>query len=121
MQVLILDPLEHLVTTAEGEFVFKRFVSKITTPAKWFQQTAFTWQVWKPADSEALLEKFSTARLLAVDIETYVDDEHRRIHCVGYCALFPDGSTHSVVVPFRTMLAHAFVRAMNATGVAKRI
>ena len=119
VQVLILNPLEHLVTTAEGEFVFKRFVSKITTPAKWFQQTAFTWQVWKPADSAALLEKFSTARLLAVDIETYVDDEHRRIHCVGYCALFADGTTHSVVVPFNSMLAHAFVRDLNTSAPAK--
>lgn len=119
VQILILNPLEHLVTTAEGDFVFKRFISKITKPEKWYPQTTFTWQVWKPEDSEALLAKFSTARLLAVDIETYVGDEHRRIHCVGYCALFADGTTHSVVVPFRTMLAHAFVRALNACSVAK--
>lgn len=119
VQVLILNPLAHLVTTAEGEFVFKRFVSKITKPEKWFPQTAFTWQLWKPEDSAALLERFSTARILSVDIETYVNDPHRRIHCVGYCGLLPDGTTHSVVVPFNSMLAHAFVRALNATPVAK--
>ena len=119
VQVLILNPLQHLVTTPEGQFVFKRFVSKITTPEKWFPQTAFTWQVWKAADSEALFEKFSKAKLLAVDIETHVGDEHRRIHCVGYCALFADGSTHSVVVPFKDMIAHSFVRAMNATNIPK--
>lgn len=119
VQVLILNPLNHLVRTAEGMFVFKRFVSKLTKPERWFPQTRFTWEVWTPATSTSLLIKMSQARLLAVDIETYRGDEHRRIHCVGYCALFEDGSTHTVVVPFKDMLAHAFCRKMNASDTAK--
>jgi len=115
IKVLILNPLNHLVRTPEGRFVFKRFISKITRPADWFPQTSFTWQVWKPSDSAALLAKFGSAKLLAVDIETYRGDEHRRIHCVGYCALFADGSTHSVVVPFKDMLALDFCRKLNAS------
>ena len=115
VQVLILNPLAHLVKTAEGSFVFKRFISKITQPARWFPQTRFTWEVWTPATSARLLRDFSNAKLLAVDIETFVGDEHRRIHCVGYCALFADGTTHTVVVPFKDMLGHAFVRALNAS------
>lgn len=117
--VLVLNPLSHLVRVAEGPFVFKRFLSKLLTPEKWFPQTQLTWEIWKPENSAALLQRFSQARLLGVDIETYVGDSARRIHCVGYCALFPDGSTHTVVVPFKSMLAHAFVRAMNANNVAK--
>lgn len=119
VRVLILNPLAHLRTTDTGRFIFERFISKITKPARWFPQTRFTWETWTPANSAALLAKFSSAKLLAVDIETWVDDPERRIRCVGYCALFADGSTHSVVVPFRSMLAHAFVRALNATSVAK--
>lgn len=119
ISVLVLNPLQHLVTTPEGTFVFKRFISKITDAARWFPQTPFTWQVWKPSDSDALLARFSGATLLAVDIETYVGDEHRRIHCVGYAALFPDGSTHSVVVPFKDMLAHQFVRRLNDSAPPK--
>jgi len=115
VQVLILNPLNHLVRTAEGVFVFKRFISKITRPDSWFPQTKFTWEVWKPQNSAALLAKFSSAKLLAVDIETYVGDVHRRMHCVGYCGLFADGSTHSVVVPYKDMLAHAFVKELNAS------
>ena len=117
--VLILNPLQHLVTTAEGPFVFKRFVSKITDPARWFPQTAFTWELWTPAKSALLLAKFQSANVLACDIETYVGDEKRRIHCVGYAALFPDGTTHTVVVPFKDMLAHQFVRQLNASPVPK--
>lgn len=119
VRVLILNPLAHLRTTDTGRFIFERFISKITKPERWFPQTRFTWEVWTPANSAELLEKFACAKLLAVDIETWVDDPERRIRCVGYAALFADGSTHCVVVPFRTMLAHAFVRALNATSVAK--
>lgn len=119
VSVLILNPLAHLVRTAEGPFIFKRFVSKITRPEAWFPQTPFTWEVWNPARSSFLLEKFSTAKLLAIDIETYRGDEHRRMHCVGYAALFPDGSTHCVVVPYKDMLAHAFVKALNASAPPK--
>ena len=119
VDVLILNPLIQLVSTPEGPFVFKRFISKITQPQSWFPQTPFTFQIWQPADSEALIEKFSTAILISVDIETYVGDPERRIHCVGYCGLWANGSTHSVVVPFRDMLGHSFVRSINSNSVAK--
>jgi DNA polymerase I-like protein with 3'-5' exonuclease and polymerase domains len=115
VKILILNPLSHLVKTPEGTFVFKRFVSKITRPEAWFPQTRFSWEVWKPATSAGLLQKFSHAILLAIDIETYVGDEERRIHCVGYAGLFADGTTHTVVVPYKDMLAHGFVRALNAS------
>jgi DNA polymerase I-like protein with 3'-5' exonuclease and polymerase domains len=119
VEVLILNPLAHLVRTAEGPFVFKRFISKITKPEAWFPQTSFTWEVWTPAKSAFLLERFSNAKLLAIDIETYRGDVHRRMHCVGYCALFADGSTHAVVVPYKDMLAHDFVRQLNVSAPAK--
>lgn len=119
LPVLVLNPLSHLVTTAEGPFVFKRFISKLTRPEDWFPQTQFTWEVWSSSKSQALLDLFSSARLLAVDIETYIDDPLRRIRCVGYCALFDDGTTHSVVVPFKDMLAHQFVRRLNASAPGK--
>ena len=119
LPVLILNPLSHLVTTAEGPFVFKRFISKLTRPEDWFPQTQFTWEVWSSSKSQALLDRFSSARLLAVDIETFIDDPLRRIRCVGYCALFDDGTTHAVVVPFKDMLAHQFVRKLNASAPGK--
>lgn len=119
IQVLILNPLRQLVSTPEGEFVFKRFVSKITAPERWFPQTKFTWTLWGADRHDELLAKFSTAILLGTDIETYVGDPERRIRCAGYCGLFPDGSTHSVVVPFRDMLAHNFVRRLNETSIPK--
>jgi hypothetical protein len=117
--VLCLGPASGLVRTPEGYFLFKRYISKLTKPKNWFPQTAFTWEVWTPSTSEKLLSLFSRAKLIAIDIETYVGDIERRIHCVGYCALFEDGTTHTVVVPFKDTLAHYFVKRLNATLVPK--
>jgi len=116
---IVLNPLSHLVRTPEGPHVFKRFISKLTTPERWPVQTQFTWELWSEAKSAHLFDMFSKSKLLAVDIETYRNDETRGIHCVGYCALFEDGTTHSVVVPHKTWAAHAFCAQLNATNVAK--
>jgi len=117
--VLILNPLAQLVTTDTGEFIFKRHLAKLLKPETWFPQTRFTFEIWRPETHDSLLFRFREAKLLAVDIETYVGDDARRIHCVGYCGLFSDGSTHCVVVPFKDMLAHSFVRQLNACMVPK--
>lgn len=113
LDVLILNPLQHLVTVPEGVFVFTRFVSKITKPEKWFPQTQFTWEVAEPSTIEALYEKFKTARLIAIDTETDMDSPHRTINCSGYCALFPDGSTHAVVIPTISMWGVKWMRVFN--------
>lgn len=119
VEVVILNPLAQLVSVPEGTFICKRFVSKLTAPEKWPHQTSFTWEVWKPSKSEELLARFSKARLLSVDIETYRDDELRRIRCVGYCGLFADGTTHSIVLPFNDPIARDFIGKLNRTEVPK--
>ena len=119
VDVLVINPIAQLVSVPHGKFVTQKFISKITQPDSWMHQTPFTWEVWKPSTSAALLSKFSSALLLAIDIETYRDDPKRRIHCVGYCGLFADGSTHTVVVPFKDMLAHQFVRQLNSSPAKK--
>ena len=112
VQVLILNPLAQLVSTDSGEFIFKRFISKLTAPNTWFPQTRFTFEIWKPETNDSLLFRFREAILLAIDIETYVGDDDRRIHCVGYCGLFSDGTTHSVVVPFKDMTICTYFAGM---------
>lgn len=119
IHVLIAPPLANLVKTPEGPFILKRYVSKITAPQKWFPQTSFSWELYEPRKADALLARFAAAKLLAVDIETYRDDPLRRIDCVGYCGLFPDGSTHTIVVPIRDMISWDFMRKMNASAPGK--
>lgn len=113
LEVLFLNPLEHMRTVPEGEFVFKRFISKITKPEKWFPQTEFTWELAKEDTIDALYESFQSALLVAADIETERDSPLRNIECSGYCALFPDGTTHSVVIPTDSMWGVLWMRKFN--------
>lgn len=119
IDILILNPLEHLRTVAEAPFIYKRFVSKITNPNKWFPQTSFTWEVATESTIEFLFERFKSARLISCDIETLEGDPDRRISCSGYCALFPDGSSHAVVIPTVSMWGVMWMRKFNSLPVPK--
>lgn len=119
LEVLFLNPLEHIRTVPEGPFIFKRFVSKLTKKSAWFPQTAFTWEVLTEESSEELYEKFSSAILIGCDIETDMDSPHRTINCSGYCALFPDGQTHVVVIPITSMWGVLWMRKFNQLAAPK--
>jgi len=113
LEVLFLNPLEHLRTVPEGEFIFRRFISKITKPNAWFPQTDFTWELLTPDNAESLLAAFATAKLIASDIETQEGNDLRVIDCCGFAALFPDGTTHSVVIPTNSMWGVRWMRKFN--------
>lgn len=119
LDVLFLNPLQHLRTVPEAPFIFKRFISKLTKPEAWFPQTPFTWEVATPETIEGIYEKFKTAVLVACDIETDKDSPHRTINCSGYCALFPDGTTHAVVVPILDMWGVRWMRLFNSLPAPK--
>lgn len=113
LDVLFLNPLQHFRTVSEAPFIFKRFISKITHPEKWFPQTEFTWELATEETIEHLYEAFKTALLIGVDTETDEDSPHRTINCSGYCALMPDGTTHSVVIPTTSWWGVTWMRRFN--------
>lgn len=119
LEVLILNPLRHLIQTTTGPFLFKRYISKITQPQDWFPQTKFTWQLATEENVDELVTRFLGARLLALDIETDEDSPLRTISCAGYCALFADGSTHSIVLPMHSMVFVEAMQRLNACNVPK--
>ena len=119
LDVLFLNPLEHLRTVPEARFVFKRFISKITKPNSWFPQSEFTWELANENSIGNLYDHFQSALLVAADIETDEGSELRTINCSGYCGLFPDGSTHAVVIPTTTMWGVLWMRKFNELSAPK--
>jgi DNA polymerase I-like protein with 3'-5' exonuclease and polymerase domains len=119
LDILFLNPLQHLRTVPEAPFIFKRFISKITHPEKWFPQTEFTWELATEESVEDLYERFKSALLMSSDVETDMDSPHRSINCSGYCALFPDGTTHSIVIPILEMWGVYWMRKFNELPVPK--
>ena len=113
--VVFANPLSNLITVGHATPAAKRFLLKLTNPARWFAQTEFTWTLGTAANLPEIFERFLThSRLIAVDIETAVGDPERRINCVGYCAYFPEThTTETVVIPFDSMFALAWVRKFN--------
>lgn len=113
---LVLNPLRDLVSTPAGLFLAKRYIKKIISPTSWFPQSEFTWELVREDTADALYNRFLSADLIAVDIETTRGDPYV-IKCVGYCGVWfnSDGSftTHSIVIPFTSMFFVEWIRKFN--------
>lgn len=99
-EVVIINPLNHLVTTDTGEFLLKRYISKVVAPEKWWKTTGFSWGVADtPSKLEEMLAHCATANYLALDIETGGEG---KINVLGVCAIHLVGGvweTFSYVIP----------------------
>lgn len=113
--VLILNPFEHVHTTSAGDFLFRRYVSKLTHPERWFKQTAFSWEVLTPATTQAAYNKLATAKWISVDIETVKQDLF--ITCCSYTGIYlVNGKfeTHTVVIPVTDNFMLNWMEKFNA-------
>lgn len=119
LDVLVLNPLQHLRTVPEALFIFKRFVSKISKPDSWFPQTDFTWELATEESVVDLYERFQDALLIACDVETDEGSDLRTINCSGYCALLPDGTTHAVVLPITSVFWVQWMKRFNSLPAPK--
>ena len=122
-ELLILNPPRHLVTVPYAPFLFERFITKITNPKSWYPQTEFLWEtldVNNPERCEYLLREFARADLIGDDIETIVNDPHRRISVCGFTAYFrKTHTTLSVVIPFDSPAAWSWARKFATLPIRK--
>lgn len=119
---LFVNPLQQLVSTPTGKFIFSRFVDKILHPEKWIGLPSFKWEIFQPSRMEYLYNFFESCTLIATDIETRVGDPDRTITCIGFCGIRIDRSQISlvtVVVPFQDMYSVLFARLILSNQVAK--
>lgn len=120
IQFLVLPPVEHIATTRTGKFLYERFFSKITQPAKWFQQLPFSWEivsteVSSDAHMQAHLDSFFSANLIAVDIETTKTGEPK-ILSVAYTGLWlvdGDWMCHTITMPIENYRSVLWMRKFN--------
>lgn len=110
-EILFINPLEQLVTVSYGQFIASRYISKLTNPDSWMQSTQFNWTILEPSNAADIFEKYRDAYAIAVDIETFSNP--LSIRCVGYTAIFIDGSSHSLVIPCDSMYNLAWIRRFN--------
>ena len=101
LEILILSPLEQLVSVPYGKFIATRYISKLVSLAKWLQSPPqFNWCILKESNWRVELEKVRDASICAVDIETY--RTNLAIRCIGFTYLtMIDGAyeSRSLVLP----------------------
>lgn len=109
---LFINPLKWFFSVPYGEFIIKRFVSKIISPEEWELTPEFSWELLIPDTVDRWYELFQKALIIAEDIETISFEEPNdgqeqtreanlltAIRCVAYTALWEDGNIHTVVIP----------------------
>lgn len=136
IEILGLNSPKQIFSTNEGSFIFERFISKITKPWKWYENTPFTHEVLTPDTVAQWYEMFASSLLTAIDIETFswesrnqdgtYKNKHTIIECIGYCGSWIiDGQlvVHTVVMPIHLSEAPLFwvnwMRRFNALSTKK--
>lgn len=117
LEFLILNPVSHLVTTPYGDHLYRRFLTKLTSPTSWLTLPEFKYAIADESNIAELYQLLSSADYLAVDIETV--KLNLAITCVGYCGIWIDPvskrySLYSIVVPCTSQFYLAWIRKLNS-------
>ena len=119
---VFIPPMRQLRTVSYGKFIAQHFISKLTNPSEWVEPAKFKWEILNERNADRYLDLFSSARVIAVDIETY--RTNLAIRCIGYCAVHVDPasghiSTTSIVLPVNSRWALTMMRRFNSLKVQK--
>lgn len=96
-EILILHPLEHLVTVPYGKFLYERYFSKFLQPTNWLQIPEFKWELFEPEKQRRLLTLCQGATFISLDIETS-KTERGTITCLGVSAVHLSVSSRELEV-----------------------
>jgi DNA polymerase I-like protein with 3'-5' exonuclease and polymerase domains len=116
IEFVFLSPLKQLFTVPYGKFIARRFISKLATPQAWNKSPSFSWEVMTASNYSSIFERFKSAIMIGVDIETL--KEGLRIDSISYTALFLDSdtgvlSTHTAVLSIESMFDVTIMRKFN--------
>lgn len=121
LEIVFIAPLKQLFTVPYGKFIAARFISKVVSPEKWPEATAFSWTLLTPSSIQSAYDTLAASYAIASDIETFSNP--LSIRCIGYTSvhLDPSGniSTHSFVLPIDSEWALAWMRKINSLPVQK--
>lgn len=121
VEIVFISPLKQFHTVPYGKFLTQRYLSKLTAPETWSPAVNFDWEILNASNYDVLYNKFSTANLIAVDIETF--REGAVIRCVGYTAYWYSNTgsitSHSCVCALDSDYHLSIVQNFNALPAPK--
>jgi DNA polymerase I-like protein with 3'-5' exonuclease and polymerase domains len=107
IEVLFINPLASLVNQPYGEFLTRRYISKIIDSVGWDERiraTEFNWELLDANNTAGIFEAYQDAVAIAVDIET--QRSPLKITEVGFTAIFQIENTY---------ITHTSVLEINST------
>lgn len=117
-EILIVHPLKQLITKSFGDFLNRRYVSKIVNPGAWREPSPFDWKLITGESEYLEAESYLKASdIVGVDIETVRKDA--AIRCIAYSGVRLDGTSMTYVFPVNTMEAVYWMRSLNSLSVPK--
>lgn len=117
LDVLVLNPLSHLYSVPYGEWLMKRFLSKVTEPNKWRKVSKFNWKVLeKEQDFKEAKEYLSDSFLISIDIETAPPNI---IRCISFCGFKTNGTSYAFVFKVDSIRKVGWIDELNALPAPK--
>lgn len=117
LDVLVLNPLAQLHSVSYGEWLTKRFLSKVTHPERWRKTSDFNWSVLRSEREYLDAGKFlESCFLVSIDIETAPPNT---IRCISYCGFRSDGTSHAFVFKMDSTEKVNWMRRLNASRTPK--
>lgn len=97
IEFLIISPLKRHRTVPHEAFVCATYISKITAPYRWREESNFEWKlVTNREEFEVALQALKATDLIAVDTET--SREHAFMRMAGFCGINLDTNTSMTYV-----------------------
>lgn len=111
-EFLIIDPLKQLFSVPYGEFLTRRYLSKLISPQSWRKTTQFRWKlIESQADFEFARDYLTQCDLVGVDTETRPPNV---ITCSGYCGVkLEQKESYAFVVPMESLNKLNWIKELN--------
>jgi hypothetical protein len=114
VEVLILNPLEHLIKVSHAPFIFTHYLDKLLRPEAFADIPRFSWNLLDSVEAcKEFLKLMDSAKLCSIDIETLPNDPQRLIDCCSWTLLFADSSTKTVVIPIKEVWQWDWMKIFN--------
>jgi len=89
---VVVDPISQIITTSTGDFLFRRYVSKILKPDLWQSEIPFQWEEVQHGDRFIELYNLCKSQGLVLSIDVETSPNPLRIQICSYSCIWADAA-----------------------------
>ena len=117
LDILVLNPLKQLLTVPYGEWLARRFITKVSKPNTWRKVSEFRWALLKSEQEyQDAKQDLNNCFLVSIDIETAPPNT---IRCISYCGFHTDGTSFAYVFKMDSVRKVQWMKELNESPIPK--